>query len=232
MQLFYDPEINGTEYQLSESESGHIVRVLRMQTGHPLAMVDGRGNWYRCEIADTHPKRCMVNVLEVKTIPRPKTDLHIAVAPTKQTDRIEWLLEKATEIGIRSITPVICTHSERKTVKPERLKRVLVAAMKQSLQAWLPELKPVTAFGDFVNEQNKGQRFIACCDDSDRISLKRAYRKGEEAIILIGPEGDFSKEEIEQAKRSGFRSVTLGRNRLRTETAALVAVHTVQFVNE
>lgn len=232
MQLFYDPHITGPVHTLSESESKHVVRVLRKTVGDEIHLIDGKGTRYHCRITADHPKRCGVEVVSEVSLPLMRPEIHVAIAPTKLNDRLEWFLEKATEIGITAITPVICEHSERKTVKRERLEKVLVAAMKQSLKAWLPRLHPATTFRDFVTSENNGQRYIAHCDGEERTLLKAIYPKGDAVQILIGPEGDFSPTEIELANAHGFQPITLGESRLRTETAALVALQTIHVLNQ
>ena len=233
MHLFYTPDIEGDSYTLPEEESKHCVRVLRLTTGEIIHLVDGRGNWYRCEIATPDPKRCEVRCLE-KTggVGRRDFRLHIGIAPTKNIERTEWFLEKATEIGIDEITPLLCEHSERRVVKTERLEKVIVAAMKQSLKAYLPKLNPLTDFQSFVATHAEGLRCIAHCEEGGKKLLKEVYAKGENATILIGPEGDFSPAEITLAKGHGFIPVSLGDSRLRTETAGIVACHSIQFMNE
>ena len=233
MQIFYAPDIE-TVHELPEGESQHCVRVLRMKEGDEIGIIDGRGNRYRAEIVLAHPKRCGVRLLEKEAAPNPWTArVHVAIAPTKNLDRIEWFAEKTTEIGIDAITLLRCRFSERKELKTERLNKILVSAMKQSLKAVLPQLSEMTPFAEFVARPFDGQKFIAhCYDEGDRKELTELYRPGENALILIGPEGDFSPEEVEQAIACGFRPVMLGPSRLRTETAGLVACHTIQLMNQ
>ena len=230
MQIFYAPDIE-TVHELPEGESQHCVRVLRMKEGDEIGIIDGRGTRYRAEIVLAHPKRCGVRLLEREAAPNPWTArVHVAIAPTKNLDRIEWFAEKTTEIGIDAITLLRCRFSERKELKTERLNKILVSAMKQSLKAVLPQLSEMTPFAEFVARPFDGQKFIAhCYDEGDRKELTELYRPGE---ILIGPEGDFSPEEVEQAIACGFRPVMLGPSRLRTETAGLVACHTIQLMNQ
>ena len=239
---FYAPELPGNTI-LPESDSGHAVRVLRMREGDKIEAVDGRGTLYRCTLIDAHPKRAMVRVDESVEIPVPWTGMiTVAIAPTKHNDRMEWLVEKLVEIGIDRIVPLRCRHSERKEINVERLEKIAVSAMKQSLKAVMPVIDPMTPFNEFIAECNNKaeahqdaplQRFIAYCDPSiPRKLLAREYQPGYNAIILIGPEGDFSPEEIRSALDSGWMPVSLGDNRLRTETAALVAVDTCHIVEE
>lgn len=237
MLLFYDPDISGPQYTMKADESKHIARVLRLKNGDELHVVNGTGALFTCVLTDNHQKHCTIDVTKEEAgAGKLPSSIHIAVAPTKNNDRFEWFLEKSTEIGISEVTPIICDHSERKVVKPERLERILVAAMKQSLKAWLPELKEATKFKDFVTSeavnQFTGQKFIAHCAETDRTELHQAHKAGTDTLILIGPEGDFSPAEVELAMEHGFQPITLGESRLRTETAAVVACHTVNLLNQ
>lgn len=219
--------------QLSEQESQHCVKVLRMKEGDPLTVTDGKGNFYDCTLLKAHPKHCLVSINS--TVKQEKSwdfHLHIAFAPTKNMDRNEWFAEKATEIGIDRFTPLLCRFSERKEVKKERLEKIIVSAMKQSQQAFMPVLDEMTDFGRFIREPFDGQKFIAHCYSSDKTPLAQIYQKGANALILIGPEGDFSEEEIKQAIHLGFEPISLGENRLRTETACLTACHTTHIINQ
>lgn len=230
MHLFYTPDIVSNDYTLPEEESKHAVRVLRMQEGDRLELIDGRGGFYRAIVVEAHPKRCKIRVEEKKeNFGKRNNYLHIAVAPTKNMDRLEWFLEKATEIGIDEITPVLCDHSERKIVKDDRLEKIIVSAMKQSYKAFLPKLNPLTPLKDLLTADIKGGKFIAHCYEEQRSSLKEVLNR-EQNLILIGPEGDFSEDELKQAMLNRFVPVTLGASRLRTETAALVACHTAAVV--
>lgn len=232
MHVFYTPDIQ-TNAELPEEEAAHAVRVLRLQPGDEVTLTDGTGNFYRAEISTIASKRCLVHLLE--TLPQAPLwagHLHIAMAPTKNMDRTEWFAEKATEIGMDELTFLNCRFSERKVIKTERIRKILVSAIKQSLKARLPILNEMTDFRQFVSRPFTGQRFIAHCYPGEKPLLKEVLRKGEDALVLIGPEGDFSEEEVRMAEANGFRSITLGRSRLRTETAALVACHTLQMTNE
>jgi len=234
MQLFYSPVITQPCHTLDEQESAHCVKVLRLGVGSDIHLTDGRGNLFLGRIAEAHPKRCKVEI--VRTVenfePLPYS-LTVAVAPTKNTERIEWFVEKATEIGISRIIPVRCTHSERKTLNIERLERVAASAMKQSVKARLPLISPLTPLRDVVCEPFDGARFIAHCrPDASRVPFASAIEKGGSILILIGPEGDFSPEEITFARENGFVETTLGSQRLRTETAALFAVAAVSILNQ
>ncbi len=231
MHVFYTPDIE-TKRELPEEEAGHALRVLRLQTGDEVLLADGRGTFYRATVAETGNKRCLVNVIEAQPQERLWTGhLHIALAPTKNMDRTEWLVEKATEIGVDELSFVNCRYSERRVLKMERMEKIVVAAMKQSLKARLPILNGMTDFGSFVEGQRTGQRFIAHCGRGEKVMLRDAIRRGEDALVLIGPEGDFSEAEVEQAVRLGFTPVSLGASRLRTETAALVACHLLNLMN-
>ncbi len=233
MQLFYSPDITPPLYTLSEEESGHCVRVLRLKEGDSLHITDGKGTLYRAEVEDAHPKRCTIRIVEEhhEWEKRPYS-LTIAVAPTKNIDRIEWFVEKATECGIDRIVPILCDHSERKVIKGERLEKIAISAMKQSLKAYLPQIDPLTPIRTLLEEPFDGVRLIAHCEeDMERIFMGELIDKGDNVMVLIGPEGDFSKEEIEAARKAGFREVTLGKERLRTETAALAAAMFTAFVN-
>lgn len=236
MQLFFTPDLNPSleNFILSEEESKHAIRVLRMDTGDRLHLIDGRGGLYEAQIIDPHPKRTVLTILNVaEDFQRPKYHLHIAVGPTKNIDRIEWFLEKATEVGIQEITPVICERSERKEVKLDRLNKVVVAAMKQSLKAYLPKLNPAVSFKQFLREIPKEgvQKAIAHCVDAEKKYLNQVLKPDQHYIILIGPEGDFSEEEIDLALQMGFHPISLGEARLRTETAALAACMEVSLLN-
>lgn len=233
MQEFYAPDID-TIPELPETESQHCVKVLRMKEGDEIGIIDGRGNRYRAEIVLAHPKRCGVKILEREPAPNFwKAQVHVAIAPTKNLDRIEWFAEKVTEIGIDSIVLLKCRFSERKELKTERLGKILVSAMKQSQKAVLPQLSEMTPFAHFVTLPFDGQKFIAhCYKESERQELSQVYEAGQDALILIGPEGDFSPEEVELAIANGFRPVMLGPSRLRTETAGVVACHTIQVLNQ
>ncbi len=232
MHLFYCPDITEGNYTLNEDESKHCIRVLRLKIGDVIYLTDGTGNLHKTELIDDHLKRCTVKILEIQKEYGKRTfSFHLAVAPTKNISRYEWFLEKATEIGIDQITPIICEHSERKEVKIARLERIILAALKQSLKAYLPKLSEPSKFIQFINMPFDGQKFIAYCEGEPKL-LKHLYTANANALILIGPEGDFSPEEVEQAITAGFIPVSLGNNRLRTETAAVAACHTINLLND
>lgn len=222
------------EIVTTPEESRHISKVLRMIPGDDACFTDGRGNLYQCELLDNHPKHCCFRIIKKEY--RPKSGnyhLHLAVAPTKNISRFEWFLEKATEIGIDEITPLICDHSERLKMKIERFLKIARAAIKQSQQLWLPQINEPVRFSQFINQQGKESlNYIAWVSDDHDTLLRDHYRKGHNATILIGPEGDFSASEIKSALNTGFKPISLGKNRLRTETAALVACHTIVFLNQ
>jgi 16S rRNA (uracil1498-N3)-methyltransferase len=233
MQLFYVPNISGSEIILDETESKHAIRVLRLQKGDQIQVVDGKGGFYLAEIADANPKKCRLTIVNsALDFGKRNFHLHIAIAPTKNIDRFEWFLEKATEIGIDEITPLLTSHSERKTINAERLEKILVSAMKQSLKAYLPQLHELTTFKELIINNKTENKFIAYCDEIQKIHLKDLATKGNNTLILIGPEGDFSPEEIKLAIENGFKVVSLGESRLRTETAGIVACHIVNLANE
>lgn len=232
MQIFYTPDI-AINPELPEEEAGHCIRVLRLSEGDEILLTDGKGSFYKAAISRPHPKHCEVAILESWKQPALwDFHLHIAVAPTKNMDRMEWFAEKATEIGIDAITCLNCRFSERKEVKPIRLEKILVSAMKQSQKATLPQLTGMTDFKTFVATPFEGRKFIAHCEEGEKPLLKQAYHPRENALILIGPEGDFSPEEIRLALANGFEAISLGESRLRTETAALAACHTIHILNQ
>lgn len=230
---FYSPDIESTQ-TLPESDSGHCVRVLRMHAGDEIEVVDGKGNLFRCVLVGEHPKHANVQIVSRIELPKVwKPAITIAVAPTKHTDRMEWLIEKLVEIGIDRFVPLRCEHSERKELKRDRMEKIAVAAMKQSLKAVLPQIDDTIPLRQFLAEDSAAERFVGYCDDAvERKLLAKAYTAGKDATILIGPEGDFSPAEIEACFAAGYTAVTMGDNRLRTETAALVAVDTIHIVNQ
>lgn len=236
MHLFYTPDITLPTYVLTEEESKHCVRVLRLSIGDNITLIDGKGGWYEAKITLDHPKKCEVRIIsEQKEVGKSSYKLHLAIAPTKHMDRLEWFAEKATEIGIGELSLLNCHHSERVVVKTERLEKVLISAMKQSLKAYLPKLNPVMDFKKFMESvvDFNGQKFIAHCHPAavEKLHLKKLYQEQESVLILIGPEGDFSSEEVKMALEKGFREISLGSSRLRTETAALAACLTVHILN-
>ncbi len=231
MHVFYTPDIQDNAYVLSDTESKHAVRVLRVNAGDKVLLTDGKGTLYHAEVALPNPKRCALNILKTEHVAAERPyRLHIAIAPTKNIDRLEWFLEKATEIGIDEITPILSFHSERKVIKEERLEKVLVAAMKQSIKAWKPRLNPILPFKEFISAQHQEEVYIAHCHPSNKTPLAQLCAPHKNLTVLIGPEGDFSVEEVELAMQAGATAISLGASRLRTETAGLVACHTVNLL--
>jgi len=233
MPLFYIPDISGKKITPSSAESKHMVKVLRLSEGDIVQVVDGKGGFYQAEIRDANPRKCVLSILNSEQ-KSGKRDfwLHIAIAPTKNIDRFEWFLEKATELGIDEITPILTARSERKIIKPERLQKVMIAAMKQSLKAYLPKLNPLTPVADLIKSEKNPNKFIAHCMEGNKRHLKDVINRKENCLVLIGPEGDFNEEEIELANKFGFTEISLGNARLRTETAGVAACHIVNLVNE
>lgn len=237
MQLFYAPELVPPDYILPEEESRHCVRVLRMTAGDALWLTDGCGRLFRCEIVQADVRRCAVRVVEtVEGWGKLPYRLELAVAPTKSADRYEWFLEKATEVGVTTFVPVETARSERHLFKSARAEKVITAAMKQSLKGYRPELRDLMPFRELVAEPFAGRRLIAHCDaartPAGKRFLARCVQPGDAVRLLVGPEGDFSPEEIDWAVAHGYEEITLGSQRLRTETAAVVAAVLVASVNE
>lgn len=235
LRFFYDPTLSGS---LPEEEAKHVVRVLRMKEGDEINLMDGNGTFCTAEITTASNHHCLYKIIEKEIQERAwKGNIHLAVAPTKLNDRIEWLAEKATEIGWDRISFLNCQFSERRTIKTDRIEKIVVSATKQSHKAWIPSVEEMVSFKDFIqkygttkDESDDGvQRFVCHCYEEDKPHLKDVLSTGRDAIVMIGPEGDFSVDEVKLAKEYGFKSVTLGKSRLRTETAALVAVHLMQI---
>jgi 16S rRNA (uracil1498-N3)-methyltransferase len=234
MQLFFTPDIDpsNTQYFLNEEESKHCIRVLRLEAGNEVQLIDGKGGFYTAIIQDANPKKTSLHINSVITEFNKRNHyLHIAIAPTKNIERLEWFLEKATEIGIDEISLIICKHSERKEVKIDRLNKIITAAIKQSIKGYHPVLNTPLNFNQLLAKPFQGQKFIAHCGNSDKINLKDQLITQGQYLILIGPEGDFTTNEIEDALHSDFKAITLGQSRLRTETAALEACFEVNFLN-
>lgn len=233
--FFYDPEVSG---ELPKEEAHHALKVLRLGDGDEIRLMDGKGTFYRATITAATGHRLLYQIDEAEPQePAWKGHLHLAMAPTKLMDRVEWFVEKATEIGFDELSFLDCQFSERRVVKEERIDKILISAMKQSHKAWKPQLNCMTRFKDFINQDREGDKFICHCyeesdiGDGEKPLLFDALREGVPTTVLIGPEGDFSIEEVKYALQNGYKSVTLGRSRLRTETAALVAVHMMQLRN-
>jgi len=228
MQLFY-LENPKDEIILSAEESKHATKVLRKKEGDVLNFTDGKGGFYKAEITVADSRKCRLKVVSSeKKEKQHNYHLHIAIAPTKNMDRYEWFLEKATEIGIDEITPIICSRSERKVIKTKRCTRILLSAMKQSLKFHLPKLNEAISFNDFIKKDYEGKKYIAHCEYGEKKELK-AVKKTEKTLILIGPEGDFSKKEIDLVLQKQFKAISLGKSRLRTETAGIIAAHTINI---
>lgn len=236
MQLFYNASIdnNTKAFTFDKSESKHIIKVLRKSEGDQLSITNGKGDFFEIIILTANPKKCIGEVINIKSVDQLPYNLHLAVAPTKLNDRYEWFLEKATEIGITEITPIICDHSERKIINLDRFEKKIQSAMKQSLKSYLPKLNKATTFKNFLisQENNTQQKLIAHCEETSKKTLKSVLKKRGDTTILIGPEGDFSSDEINKSLCIGFAPISLGNSRLRTETAAVVACHSVAFINE
>lgn len=231
VRYFYTPDIDKS-HELPEEEAAHALRVLRMQQGDEMVLMDGKGNYYQAVISAASGKRCQFQVLEV--LPQPREwvgHLHLAMGPTKNMDRTEWLVEKATEIGFDELSFLNCRWSERKVIKTERVDKILVSAMKQSHKAEKPVLHEMMDFKKFIQQDFPGQKFIAHCHAENLPELRKELLPNTDVLVLIGPEGDFSEEEVALAEAHGFKSISLGKSRLRTETAALVAVHLMHLAN-
>jgi 16S rRNA (uracil1498-N3)-methyltransferase len=234
MQLFYNSNIKqgDTTFFFDKEESKHIVKVLRKKESDKIFLTNGLGYFFESEIIAASEKKCEIRIANVQFHEPTSYHIHIAVAPTKMNDRLEWFFEKATEIGIHEITPIICDNSERKVYKIDRAEKIIQSAMKQSLQMYLPKINEPISYSQFVKQQLEGQKFIAHCEETERKTFQNEIKPNEKVTILIGPEGDFSTKEIKLALENQFIPVTLGNTRLRTETAALVACHTIALINE
>lgn len=234
MQIFYCPDIITNTAILSEEESYHCIKVLRLNKGDFVQLIDGKGNIYEACIDEAHPRQCHLEIQSKSTQPDHRSfNLHIAIAPTKNIERFEWFIEKSVEIGIDTITPILCMRSERKVLKIDRLQKLIISTMKQAKITKLPVLNELVNFNAFIKyctslEENC---FIAHCDKGQKTALKTAFIKNRDVIILIGPEGDFSTEEINIALSKHFVPVSLGATRLRTETAGIIACHSINFMN-
>ena len=233
MHIFYTPQIANGQCTLSEEESKHCIKVLRLVPGDKVQLIDGVGGYHTAEIADPNPKRCTLNIIDtINNYEQRPYRIHIAIAPTKNIDRTEWFVEKAVEIGIDEITMLVSQHSERRNVNIDRIDKIIVSAMKQSVKAYKPILNDATPFSDFVKTECSGRKMIAHCIDSEKHPLKSMVDETSEYTVLIGPEGDFSPEEVALAEANGYSCIDLGPYRLRTETAALVACHTINLLKQ
>ena len=232
MHVFYTPDISTDQYTLNEEESRHCSKVLRLVIGDEIYLIDGKGGFYKAQIKEVNKKHVQLQITEKQTeYGKRNHHLHIAIAPTKNIDRLEWFLEKATEIGIDEITPIICDRSERKIVKEERLEKVITSAVKQSLTAYHPKLNELISFADFMKKPSSAHKMIAHCMDGEKVFINQLAQIHQSYLILIGPEGDFTPSELEIALQNGYKPVTLGNTRLRTETAALAACFEANYLN-
>ena len=231
MQLFYCPEISLKNYNLSEEESKHCSRVLRKRKGDQIDITDGKGTFYSAELSEVSPKKCTFNILSSQTFKRSGYSIHIAIAPTKNIDRIEWFIEKSTELGIDKITFLKTAHSERNKINIDRIRKKTISAMKQSLQPFATKVMDMSSISDFLKTVDESHRYIAHLDEEGGQFLATKAAKDQNYVIMIGPEGGFSSAEIELCKKSNFESVTLGKSRLRTETAGFVACTILNMIN-
>jgi 16S rRNA (uracil1498-N3)-methyltransferase len=234
MQIFYAPDISGTEYTLDEKESGHCIRVLRMKSGTRVQVIDGKGGLYEAVIVNPDPRKCTLAVTGViSDFEIRDYRLHIAISPLKNYERFEWFVEKSVEIGVDEITPLICSNTEKPGIKRERINNLIISAMKQSLKSTLTILNEPCHFNDFIGESHAGTRMIAyCSNDPSRRRIGEVYSKGSDAVMVIGPEGDFSGDEIKAAVKKGFLPVHLGHSRLRSETAGVAACCSIYYSNQ
>ncbi len=230
MQLFYCPEVLQETYYLNSEESRHCIKVLRKQEGSIIHLIDGVGGFYEAQITIASQKRVLFEIKKSWNETARNYKLHIAIAPTKNIDRLEWFLEKATEIGIDEITPIVCQNSERKVIKEDRLMKIILSATKQSLKAKIPTLHPSISLQSFLSAKQQKTCFIAHCEKESKQSLKTVVSS--DSILLIGPEGDFSRTEIDLALKNNYTPISLGASRLRTETAGIVACHTIALHHE
>jgi len=234
MQIFYAPGISGNSWVLDEKESKHCIRVLRMKEGTPVKVIDGKGNLYEGVISRADQKKCEITIDNViRQFEKRNYRLHIAISPLKNPERFEWFVEKSVEIGIDEITPLICKNTEKQRIKPERINNIIISAMKQSLKAGITILNEATPFKDFINKDIEGIKLISHCNSAgERTKIDNVYSKGDNAVILIGPEGDFNDNEITAAIKKDFKPVHLGKSRLRTETAGIAACYSIYFLNQ
>ena len=234
MQIFYAPDITGNTYTLDKKESKHLIRVLRMTKGSTIRLIDGKGNLYDGIITNPDQNKCKIDITgKINDYEKRKYRLHIAISPLKNPERFEWFVEKSVEIGIDEITPLLCRNTEKTGLKTERVNNLIISAMKQSLKATKTILNEPCSFDEFTGIDSDGIRMIASCDNSvERHKINEVYSKNKDAIILIGPEGDFTREEINIALKSKFQPIHLGQSRLRTETAGVAACHSIYFINQ
>jgi 16S rRNA (uracil1498-N3)-methyltransferase len=233
MNIFYEPFIKQS-LKLNEEESRHAIKVLRLNVGEQLYIVDGKGGFYTCEIRIAHEKKCEVRIIkEEQNFELADCYIHLIIAPTKNLDRIEWMVEKCVEIGIQEISFIQTRYSERKEIKTARIEKIAIGAMKQSLKAFLPKINEMITWKEFLKKEiAETQKMIAHLEEGERKLIQEIAEKKGKYAVLIGPEGDFTPDEIQQAQEKGFKPVTLGKSRLRTETAGLVACHTLNIINQ
>lgn len=233
-QLFYSPHIENKQVTLSEEESRHCIKVLRLKQGNEVHFTDGKGNLFLAKVADSHPKKCTLSIQKnIQQSPLPSYYIHIAIAPTKNADRMEWFVEKSVEFGVQEISFVQCDRSERKQIKLPRLQKIALSAMKQSLKFFLPQVNEMQPYKEFMSQLPADyQRFIAHLGEGERVFLKNEAQKQKKYCILIGPEGDFTPNEVTLALDKEFKAVSLGASRLRTETAGIAACHLLNLINE
>jgi 16S rRNA (uracil1498-N3)-methyltransferase len=234
MQIFYAPGITGNNWILDEKESRHCVRVLRMKNGTPVKVIDGKGNLHEGVISKADPSECEIKIHNVVTgFEKRNYRLHIAISPLKNPERFEWFVEKCVEIGIDEITPLICKNTEKQKINPQRINKIIISAMKQSLKAGLTILNEPVSFEEFINRDFQSSNMIAHCSPAgEKFKIDQVCIKGTDALFLIGPEGDFTEKEIDMATSSGFKPVHLGSSRLRTETAGIAACYSIYFLNQ
>jgi 16S rRNA (uracil1498-N3)-methyltransferase len=235
MNLFYCPDIHSSDILLSPGESAHCVRVLRLGKGEKVQVMDGKGGLFEAVIANPDARQCHLEITGSAILPPARNfNLHIVIAPTRSIDRFEWFIEKSVEIGIDTITPLLCQRSERRVLKTDRLQKLIIATMKQAQVLYLPLLNELTDLGEFIRNYSgpRENRFIAHCGDTPRQKLQEAIQAGKDSVVMIGPEGDFTPEEVELAINKGFTPVSLGQNRLRTETAGVVVCNSLILLNE
>ncbi|EAY26463.1 16S rRNA (uracil(1498)-N(3))-methyltransferase [Microscilla marina] len=233
-QLFYSPQTTHQQAILSEEESRHCVKVLRMKKNDELHLTDGKGNLFLAKIAEPHHKKCVLDIVRtIEQTPAPLYHIHVAIAPTKNIDRIEWFVEKSVEFGIQQISFVQCNRSERKQVKLPRIQKIALSAMKQSLKFFMPQINEMVSFKSFMANLTPDEtRYVAHLNEGERVFLKDVAQKHQKYCILIGPEGDFTPDEVTLALNNEFKAVSLGNSRLRTETAGIAACHLLNIVNE
>ncbi|KAA3638251.1 MAG: 16S rRNA (uracil(1498)-N(3))-methyltransferase [Bacteroidetes bacterium] len=233
MNIFYTSDIINDLAYLGQEEAVHCVRVLRKREGDAIVIIDGKGSMYDAVLTEVTKKKCVARIIKVIRKDQQRNyKLHMAIAPTKNISRFEWFLEKATEIGIDEITPLLCEHSERKKIRLDRLEKILLSATKQSLKATLPKLNDLTTFEEFVHQSQENiQKYLGWCEEDTGKHLKDHYQAGQDVCILVGPEGGFSLQEVSQAREYGFETISFGESRLRTETAGLAACFAVNMLN-